>query len=312
MNYRIFTFGIIQENDYNSYVKEVGTFIILTLFMKIIITALAFLISHHLTAQNLHLTLMAGVSNYQGDLQSKRFTFNQAQPAFGIGAMYELSDKLYIRAAASFAKVSGDDKKSPLNKDRNLSFSSPITEAQLGLEYDILNLYERSFTPYLFAGVAAFRYNPSAIDSAGNKVYLRPLSTEGQGFYLNRKLNSNKQIAIPFGGGIKLALSEDIRLKFEIGMRYLFTDYLDDVSTTYPDEALLLANKGPQAVALSFRAYENKPVLTYPTGGKRGNPSVKDLYYFTGLTISFRLSPGQGNGGGNKKKSQYGCPVMVY
>jgi hypothetical protein len=281
--------------------------------MKIIIIALFLFTSFNLLqAQNLHLTLMAGVSNYQGDLQSKRFTFNQAHPAFGIGAMYELSDKLYIRAAASFATVSGDDKKSSLNNERNLSFSSPITEAQLGLEYDILNLYERSFTPYIFAGVAAFRFNPSTIDSAGNKVYLRPLSTEGQGFYLGRKLYPNKQIAIPFGGGIKLALSDDIRLKFEIGIRYLMTDYLDDVSTTYPDGALLLATKGPQAVALSFRGDEIKPASVFPSGAKRGNPAVNDLYYFTGLTISFRLTPGQGGGGGNGRKSQYGCPVRVY
>jgi hypothetical protein len=255
---------------------------------------------------------MAGVSNYQGDLQARRFTFDQSHPAFGIGAMYELTDKLYIRGAASFATVSGDDKKGTLNKDRNLSFSSPITEAQLGLEYDILNLYERKFTPYIFAGVAAFRFNPSTIDSAGNKVYLRILGTEGQGFYQGRKLYDNKQIALPFGGGLKLALSDDIRLKFEVGIRYLFTDYLDDVSTTYVDRALLLANRGPQSVALAFRGDEVKPALAYPSGAKRGNPSVKDLYYFTGLTISFRLSPGQGGGGGNGKKSQYGCPVKVY
>jgi len=280
--------------------------------MKIFITVFVFCSFFHvINAQNLHFTLMAGVSNYQGDLQSKRFTFNQAHPVFGIGAMYELSDKLFIRAAASFATVSSDDKNGTLNKDRNLSFSSPITEAQLGLEYDIFSLYERSFTPYIFAGIAAFRFNPSAIDSAGNKVYLRQLSTEGQGFYLNRKLYDNKQIAIPFGGGIKMALSDDIRLKLEVGIRYLFTDYLDDVSTTYPDGALLLATKGPQAVSLSYRTDEIKPAFTFPSGAKRGNPSVKDLYYFTGLTISFRLAPGQGGGGGGKK-AQYGCPVRVY
>lgn len=302
-----------KKTSYLPFEEEVSTFAPLTIFMKIIITALVLLtFSQGLNAQKIHLTLMAGVSNYQGDLQSKRFTFDQAHPAFGIGGMYELTDKLYIRAAASFATVSGDDKKGTLNKDRNLSFSSPITEAQLGLEYDILNLYERSFTPYIFAGIAAFRFNPSAIDAAGNKVYLRQLSTEGQGFYLGRKLYSNKQIAIPFGGGIKMALSDDIRLKFEVGIRYLMTDYLDDVSTTYPDGALLLATKGPQAVALSFRGDEIKPASVYPSGSKRGNPSVKDLYYFTGLTISFRLSPGQGSGGGNGRKSQYGCPVRVY
>jgi len=276
--------------------------------MKAPLFFLLYIISNSLNAQKLHLTLFGGVSNYQGDLQAKRFTLKQSHAAFGIGGMYELTDKLFIRGAATFGKVSAADSLGINNKSRNLSFSSPITEAHIGLEYDIFNLYEKRFTPYVFAGIAAFRFNPSTIDSAGNKVYLRQLSTEGQGFYLGRKMYANKQIAIPFGGGLKLALSDDIRIKFELGFRYLFTDYLDDVSTTYADRAQLLAVRGPQAVSVSFRGDELKPALSYPSGGKRGNPLVKDFYYFTGLTFSFRIAPKKGNAG----KSQYSCPVKVY
>ncbi len=259
-------------------------------------------------AQKLHLAVLAGVSNYQGDLQEKRFTFSQSHAAVGFGGLYELSDKFSIRGLATFAKVSADDAKSLTNKSRNLSFSSPIYEAQLGLEYDIFSLYERDFTPFLFASVAAFYFNPSALDSAGKRVYLRPLSTEGQGFYLNRTVYSNKQISLPFGAGIKLALSEDIRLRFEVGLRYLFTDYLDDVSTTYPDRLLLLANKGTQAVAMSYRGHEVKPGQNYnfPTGIKRGNPGVKDFYYITAVSATFRLAPRQDNS--IHGKAQYGCP----
>jgi len=261
-----------------------------------------------LNAQRLHVAVLAGLSNYQGDLQGKRFTFSQSHGAIGIGGLYEISDKFSIRGLATFARVSADDKKSPINQSRNLSFSSPIYEAQLGLEYDIFSLYERDFTPFLFASLAAYYFNPSALDSVGKKVFLRPLSTEGQGFYLNRTVYNNKQVAIPFGGGVKLALSEDIRLRFEIGLRYLFTDYLDDVSTTYPDRTLLLANKGQQAVAMSFRGHELKPTnaYTFPTGNKRGNPGVKDFYYITALSATFRLSPRPDNG--FHGKAQYGCP----
>ncbi len=49
-------------------------------------------------SQNLHLTVFGGISNYQGDLQAKRFTFQQANAAVGVGALYEITDKLYARA----------------------------------------------------------------------------------------------------------------------------------------------------------------------------------------------------------------------
>ena len=263
-------------------------------------------------AQNLHLTAFAGSSNYQGDLQGSRFTLNQAKAAVAVGVLYELSNKFFIRAGFTLAKVGADDKKSPLNATRNLSFTSPISEFHLGLEYDLINNYEHSFTPFIFAGIGTFGFNPSAIDKQGNKVNLQPLGTEGQGFYLGREKYSLRGIAIPFGGGVKLALSDDIHLRFETGLRILSTDYLDDVSTTLADGNLLLANNGQKAVDMAFRGDELKPALTYPgAGAKRGNPKVKDYYYFTGLGISFRLSPKYDRGYGDGR-SQLGCPKSVF
>lgn len=279
--------------------------------MKIFILTTTLIFSTILgKTQNLHFTLFAGTSNYQGDLQASRFTFGQAKYAIGAGAMYELTDKLYLRVGLTIAKVGADDKKSSANGIRNLSFSTPITEGQLGLEYDILNIYEHSFTPYVFGGIAVYHFNPSALDKAGNKVFLQPLGTEGQGFYLGRQKYGLTQLAIPFGGGFKLALSDDIRLRFETGLRILSTDYLDDVSTTLADKNELLFNNGQKAVDMAFRGDELKPVVSYPAAGaKRGNPSVKDYYYFTGLGISFRLSPKYDRGYG---KGQLGCPKSVF
>jgi opacity protein-like surface antigen len=262
-------------------------------------------------AQKLHLTTFAGVSNYKGDLQDKKFTFKQANFAAGIGLAYEITEQLYATANVKLGKLSGDDKREIKNSTRNLTFSSPLSELQLGLEYDVFNLSERSLTPYLFAGVASFHFNPSTIDSAGNKVFLQPLGTEGQGFYNGRKKYNLTQISIPFGGGLKLALSENIRIGVEIGFRKTFTDYLDDVSTSYVDKALLLANNGQRAVDLAVRGGELKSGLTYPADGTlRGNSKRKDWYYFSGLSFSFRLG-GRGGlryGGINKT----GCPANVY
>lgn len=276
---------------------------------------LVLLITVTAPAQKLHLTLFGGISNYQGDLQAKRFTFQQANAAFGVGGLYELTQKLYIRANVTFGKVRGDDKLGGTYLNRNLSFASPVTDIHLGLEYDLLNSYETSLTPFVFAGISAYHFNPSTLDSTGAKVFLQPLGTEGQGFYLGRKKYDLTQMALPFGAGVKLSLSENVRVRFELGLRKTFTDYLDDVSATYADETELAFNNGPRAADLAFRGDENKIGLTYPGGNSiRGNPSSKDWYYFTGIGISFRLGGGVGTSNSNRqfRGSKTGCPVNIF
>ncbi len=273
---------------------------------------LLIIVAFNVKAQNLHVTAFGGFSNYQGDLQDKRFTLDQAHAAFGVGLLYEINAKFYARANVTFGKISGDDKNNAKNVTRNLSFSSPVTDIHLGLEYDLLNPYEHFITPYVFAGISHFNFNPSAIDTGGRKVFLQPLSTEGQGFYQGRKKYKLGQFAIPFGGGIKLSLSENVRVGFEVGLRKTNTDYLDDVSTTYIDQNILFANRGQQAVNMAFRGGELKTGLTYPAdGSQRGSASSKDWYYFSGVTLSIRLNGGDGNGGG-AGKSKTGCPTNVY
>jgi hypothetical protein len=264
-------------------------------------------------AQKMHVTVFGGFANYQGDLQNKRFTLNQSKPAFGAGLLYEITEKFYARANVTFGKLNGSDKNNAKNTVRNLSFSSPISDIHLGLEYNIFSLYERDFTPYVFAGVSNFSFKPSALDSAGNKFFLQPLSTEGQGFYQNRKPYKLNQFAIPFGGGVKFAFSDNFRIAVEVGLRKTNTDYLDDVSTTFVDEGLLLANRGPKAVELAFRGDELKSGLSYPAeGAQRGGEKYKDWYYFGGINLAIRLHGGS-NGGGGKGGGKYktGCPTKV-
>ena len=278
--------------------------------MKKILFFIALFISvFTVKAQNLHVTLFGGFSNYQGDLQDKRFTLNQAHPAVGLGVLYDITDNLAARANVTFGKISGDDKYNAKNTVRNLSFSSPVTDIHLGLEYSILNLNEHSLAPYVFAGISYFSFNPSTKDSAGRKVFLQPLSTEGQGFYQDRKKYNLSQFSIPFGGGVKFAFSQNVRIAFEIGLRKTNTDYLDDVSTNYIDQTILFTNRGQQAVDLAFRGGELKTGLIYPAdGSQRGSAKNKDWYYFSGINLSIRLN-GNGGAGGGAGKSKTGCPT---
>jgi hypothetical protein len=155
--------------------------------------------------------------------------------------------------------------------------------------------------------------NPYAHDSAGGKVYLKPLSTEGQGIYPDKKPYKKLQPVIPVGGGVKFVLSDNLRIGIEIGIRKTFTDYLDDVSTSYPDPTDLFNARGQIAINYSYRGDElpgGDP--TFPTKAtQRGGAKQKDIYYFTGLNLTYRLN--SGNGGGIFRpgvKNRMGCPTV--
>ncbi|MEO5681482.1 MAG: DUF6089 family protein [Chitinophagaceae bacterium] len=266
-------------------------------------------------AQNLHVDLFGGFSNYQGDLQDKNFTTSQAKGAVAIGLKYDLSNHFSVRTNFSYAALSASDKYSRQAdlRARNISFKTKITEANLLLDYNILNLNYHKFTPYVFAGVAVFHYNPYAYDSTGNKIFLQPLSTEGQGLaaYPDRKLYYLTQFAIPFGGGLRWRFTDNITLSYELGLRKTFTDYLDDISTTYADQAILVAVKGPKAVEMAYRGGELKTGLSYPAEGSiRGGSKFKDWYYFSGVTISIGIGKRKGFHGTDKGRTDCPAPVL--
>ena len=280
--------------------------------MKIILfSTMMFVFISNTNAQNLHLNLFAGTSNYSGDLQDKRYTFSQSHFAGGFGVSYDITDHFSAQSSMIFGTISANDKYGR-NKVRNLNFSSALSELSVGGQYFITPISEHVLTPYIFAGLAIYHFNPYTTDTSGAKTYLKPLSTEGEGFIAGKKNYNLTQLAIPFGAGVKFALSDNVNVGLEVGYRKLFTDYLDDVSSTFVDQATLLANRGGKAVQLAYRGDELKNGAPYPAGGAiRGSASHKDWYYFTGLTASFRLFSGNGLGSGLGKHSKYGCPVNV-
>ena len=271
--------------------------------------------------QRFHVTLFGGLSNYAGDLQDHQFTLQQSNFAFGAGIKYDFSPNLALRLAYNHGTIEGDDKKSsdPLLRGRNLSFASKINEGSLLLEYTILNLEERKVSPFIYSGVSVFHFNPYAYDTVGNKIFLKPLSTEGQGLeqYPDRKPYKLTQFAVPFGIGVKFRISENTVLAYEVTLRKTWTDYLDDVSTTFVDQTALAQARGAKAVEMAFRGDELKgSTSTYPDDGAvRGGSKYDDWYYTTGFTLYIGL--GSGNGGrspfGRSKggRNRLGCPNVL-
>lgn len=134
-------------------------------------------------SQNFFTTFYGGISGYQGDLVESPLDLIQSHPAFGIGLMYELNEHFLIRGDFSYGKISGDDKYSLKNKARNLSFESNLGEFSIGLEYIPISLYNYKVSPYIFTGIAGFKFSPFTIARNGSKVSLVEIDTEGQGFY---------------------------------------------------------------------------------------------------------------------------------
>lgn len=265
-----------------------------------------------------NVNLYGGFSNYIGDLQSSPYTTKQSNGAFGAGVQYDLTGHFSLLSNLMYGRISAADGYSSQAdlRARNLNFESVITEWNVLAEYNLLDLREHRLTPYAFVGLAIFHFNPYSYDTTGKKVYLRPLSTEGEGLpqYPNRKPYALTQIAIPFGGGIKFRITDGVTLAYEIGMRKTFTDYLDDVSSTYVDEATLLAARGPEAVEMAYRGNEVKGGTGYPPAGTvRGNPKAKDWYYMSGLRVTIALNNNSyGTAAHRRHNGILDCPKKVY
>lgn len=263
-----------------------------------------------------------GVSNFLGDLGGKdAIGTNDLQDlelvetnfAMTIGYKYTLYRKLYLRTNFSYGTVSGDDKltEEPFRMNRNLNFRSRIFEGTAMLEYEIPistrkgHIYDikgakgwknggSSF--YIFAGIGAFRYNPQT-NLNGEWIDLRPLRTEGQGLPGGPEEYGKWGINIPLGLALSKRISRRSSLALELTYRYTFTDYIDDVSTSYynPYALAAYAEDGYEDIA----AYLSNPSLGMEQGGmpnrvtapgqQRGDVKDDDGYMFAFLKYQYLL-----------------------
>lgn len=267
-----------------------------------------------INAQNFHFSARLGLAGYQGDLKEKAVTLSQSSLMGSLGVQYDLSEHISARSYITYASLKADDKKGNTSMQmRNLNFKTKLLDWELTGQYRLLNLNDHWWSPYVFAGIGIYHYNPYTKDTVGTKYFLRPLSTEGQGFTPGINEYKLTQVSIPFGFGAEYTLNEDMRLGLEFGYRKTFTDYLDDVSNVYADQAALQNARGAKAVELAYRGDEVH-AGTYPAAGvKRGNADNKDGYYYIAITYTVRYFFDKykqiaGIPGGRRDK-RVGCPA---
>jgi hypothetical protein len=130
------------------------------------------------------------------------------------------------------------------------------------------------FTPYIFGGAAMLYHRPQI----GN-LDLRDYRTENT-YY------SYYAFSIPFGIGVKYSFSKRIAATLEWGMRKTFTDFIDDVSTTY--------YINPNTVQPGSEEYESLPFSDpnrdHLPDMQRGNSKTNDWYSFAGLTLTYNIN----------------------
>jgi Outer membrane protein beta-barrel domain len=265
-------------------------------------------------AQNFHFSARAGMAAYNGDLKVRSISLSQPKLMFSLGARYDVTERIAARTYFTLTSLRADDKKGTVSmKQRNLNFKSKIFDWEGGIQYSILNPNDSWWVPYVSAGVGIFHFKPYTNDAGGNKAFLKPLSTEGQVFIQGIKEYKLTQLSIPLGIGIERSFNEDMRAGLEIGYRKTFTDYIDDVSGAYVNEAALLAARGPLAVDLAYRGDEVGAGASPGLNSFRGNDNgKKDGYIYIALTFTIRhffdkYKKIAGMPGGRKEK-RAGCP----
>jgi hypothetical protein len=280
-------------------------------------------------------------TNYYGDLAPKPNRLSTdisfTRPGFGVSFGHRFGPRYTLLGQFMVTTLRGSDNKSadPNNSEyngrylRNLEFRNTIKEFSAVAVFDLFEnmatyISRVKWTPYAFVGVAGFISTPKGrapetdlqgnpLPQAGEWVKLRPLGTEGQYADLletdaNYGIKPYKafQFAIPFGIGARYRINQVLDVWADIGFRYTFTDYLDDVSNHYVDLGVFGNNE--LAKAMSYRTNELNPGglqpelardgITYqlrPGYGKehptniRGSDNDKDIYMVTSIRLTYIL-----------------------
>lgn len=234
------------------------------------------------------IALGSGTTYYQGDL-TDGFLNNLYRPTISLGVSYYVHPLISIRGEVTQGWIGAADSlvSDPIRSVRNLHFRSPITDFSLQL---VIELFEDKgigkslgssshFSPYIFGGIGGFAFRPRALYQ-GEWFDLQALGTEGQ-FLIGASTGpySRFQINLPVGVGLEYRFAKNWGLQLEASYRYLFTDYLDDVSTVFPDQEAMRN----QSAAAAFLANPSGNLDLFPDGSPRGNPQLVDSYIFVSL-----------------------------
>lgn len=267
-----------------------------------------------------------GASGFLGDLGGRNtigkdnspvdLEFAATRPAVSAAFRYKLNKNINWHSSLNYLLLSGNDNltQEQYRNNRNLSFRSNVFEIATRIEFGISSFKRpgvyslkkslvrtsktRAYELIGFVGVGAFYFNPKAIDpTSGKYVALYPLHTEGQGLPGGPKQYKRVSISLPVGAALHVILNKYWSVGMEFCYRKTFTDYIDDVSTTYYDKTALADAYGPTSALMSDLSKGDIPGASSPAGdgtrAQRGDKN-KDSYMSLQITVGRFFPPKRG------------------
>lgn len=208
-----------------------------------------------------------GTSVYSGDI-IRKIDPGQAGLQGTLFGKRNFDNVWSLRLGVNVAELMAADSIQPIDAMaslRNAYVDGRITEFSALMEFNFLDYVnhksEFKFSPYAFFGIGySFVRGEGRINA----------SLPAEDYRLST-------LVIPFGGGVKYLLSNQLTLGMELGFRPTTSDLLDKLDSTLP----ALARYNPPVDSTS------QPLSK---GLNYGNPNTKDWYYFLGVTLSYTLT----------------------
>ena len=256
-----------------------------------------------------------GASYYMGDLNpTKPFAMSDLQ--YGGVVRFNYNSRWTFRFDYSHATVKADDAVIKWRPERGLSFTTNLNDFSLVAEFNFWEYYtgnpKRNVSPYIFGGISLFQYTPYTYINDTIELNLFKYYTEDtkmlsdSASFFDKLIGREKApfkikgkdgdiligtgVSIPFGVGVKLALSKHMAATVEWRMQKTFTDYLDDVATVYPEEHVTYTAEDGTIYDLT------DPTGNYEAEQQRGNSAFNDWFGMIrfSLTWKFNLPDGRG------------------
>jgi hypothetical protein len=223
------------------------------------------------------LTAGLGPSYFIGDLEgktpSKKYWVGYH---VGLGVTYQLFERVAVRGDVRFYEIKGG------KWADNLWFVANNWDVVVGGEISLFAQSDkRTFNPYFLLGIGLTTNNPTT-QLAGTWYNLREYQTEAAGY-------GPLAVVVPLGLGLRWQLDDQWDVGVELNHNYAFSDYLDDVSNVY---AAIDSGAEPIRAILADRRPEIGGPPN-PPGGIRGNPSMKDGYFFLDLKVGYVIGTGR-------------------
>lgn len=218
--------------------------------------------------QKWEMGIMLGGAQYRGDLNY--MGTKEINAGIGASLRYHLNDNFALRTSFLSSKISGDDLNSKTNALRNFNFSARVRELSILGEFDLTgkrrfanNRFKKTFSPYLFGGIALSNILPETNFFLG-------ANNDPEMIQKDKTTNINGALfCLPVGMGLKYDISKDWTLNLEAGYRFTYSDYLDGVSMS--GDPLNKDGYGFAGVMLAYRI----PVVTDSDGDGIKDPFDK-------------------------------------